>query len=74
MEVQSFESPLVDAAGGIIPATAEVDCRDWTESGFHKSEVRLVVRWAAGETAVADWKHPTRPGLQPVHRALLNCK
>lgn len=30
MEVQSFESPLVDAAGGIIPATAEVDCRDWT--------------------------------------------
>jgi hypothetical protein len=54
---RSFDLSLVDATGRVIPANAEADCRDWTEDGFRKTEVRLVIRWAAGEAVEVDWNY-----------------
>jgi hypothetical protein len=57
MVARSFDLSLVDATGQVILANAEADCRNWTEDGLHKTEVRLVVRWAAGEVLGVDWNY-----------------
>ncbi len=53
----SFDLSLVDAAGRIVPATAEADCWDRTEGGFRKTDIRLVVRWSAGQAEGSDWNY-----------------
>ncbi len=57
MVARSFDLSLVDAAGQVILANAETECRIWTEDGLDRTEVRLVVRWAAGEALGVDWNY-----------------
>jgi hypothetical protein len=54
---ESFDLSLIDATGQFIPANAHVGCEDWSEGGLRKTEVRLVVQWAAGEAAGVDWNY-----------------
>ena len=48
---------LVDATGEPVSAEVELKCRDWTEGGFRKTEVRLLVHWPGGEAPGTDWNY-----------------
>jgi hypothetical protein len=54
---RAFDLELVDASGNVVHATAAVDCRDWTENGFRKTQVTLEIRWPGGEATGVDWHY-----------------
>jgi hypothetical protein len=51
---RAFDLELLDPSGGVVHARVEVDCRDWSEGGFRKTEVSLKVRWAGGAVSGVD--------------------